>query len=263
MQRPPAPHGPRSHSVAIVGVSPHDWWTCLKIDTTGWTPADVALYPAICAVAAERVPSLHQLLKDLSDLHAGDRLLKLQQAGNYTQLHSVFHSDPACSVGNYNLALVGAWLALQLHSILQNVTKVGDMVEGWLAHLRAGGTIDAEAISDLFVQTVELVKPMTTLAGQSPRAHGLLEWHHGPAQTLAALNVFAQHSAVVQTHLKAHRAYAVLALSSQDKGSQQHLSGSDHAQHVLVLRIVIRRSGCKGDRPPLPWKTHQVFLRRQ
>ena len=132
-------------------------------------------YPAICALAAERVPLLHQLLNELSDLHAGERLLKCQQAGNYTQLHSVFHSDPECSVGNHNLALVGAWLAPQLHSVFQNVTKVGDMVKGWLAHLRAGGTVDADANSDLFVQTVELVKPLTTLAGQSSQSHSLLE----------------------------------------------------------------------------------------
>ena len=128
----------------------------------------------------ERMPHLRQLIRQLSGLQAGQRLLQFQQAGNYTKLHAVFHSKPECAVRNYSLALVGAWLALQLHLIFQNVTKVGDLVESWLAHLREGETLDAEEIRELFLEAVELVKPLTILASQSPRAHGLLSWHHGP-----------------------------------------------------------------------------------
>ena len=87
--------------------------------------------------------------------------LRFQQAGGYTQLHAVFHSGPECAIGNYNLAFVGAWLAPQLHIIFRNVTKVGDLVEWWLAHLRDDEALDAEEITALFVEAVELVKPLT------------------------------------------------------------------------------------------------------
>ena len=55
----------------------------LRIDGTGRTPADISLYPALCVVAAERMPHLLQLLRQLSGPHAGERVLHFQQARNY------------------------------------------------------------------------------------------------------------------------------------------------------------------------------------
>ena len=152
------------------------------VDTTGWSPADIALYSGICSVVHHCLPQVKELLQALRNSQADVSVLERKSKGHFGDAHNEYHAPGTqeLSGGNFLLCLAAVLLEPSLASGWNNELKFGAFVEAWLVSVRP--TRDPQVpgleVPSSSFQAPELEAPPPGLQGPASHQEELKSFHN-------------------------------------------------------------------------------------
>ena len=139
------------------------------LDVSSWTPADLALYSAICAITFRYLPEVKDALEVLQAVNAGPSMAALRWGGHYSNLHDEYH-DPSLqelSGGIFLLSLVAVFMEPSMVKAFQNEATFGAFVEAWLVTRRRSfqekvtqAQVQAQALADRAASSSDPMAPV-------------------------------------------------------------------------------------------------------
>ena len=107
-----------------------------SLDINALSPAAAALLPALMGNLQSAMPRLATLMNWLSVMQADGHMVRSQEHGHYTVLHSTFHETEQLAVGNWILSYTAVLLASGIESRFGTDGAFGAFVEAWLVQLQ-------------------------------------------------------------------------------------------------------------------------------
>ncbi|CAE7453371.1 unnamed protein product [Symbiodinium microadriaticum] len=139
------------------------------LDVSSWTPSDLALYPAICAITFRYLPEVKDALEVLQAVNAGPSMAALRWGGYYSTLHDEYH-DPSLqelSGGNFLLSLTGVFMEPSMFKAFQSEATFSVFVEAWLVTRRRSfqekvtqAQVQAQALADRAASSSDPMAPV-------------------------------------------------------------------------------------------------------
>ena len=207
------------------------------VDTTGWSPADIALYSGICSVVHHCLPQVKELLQALRNSQADVSILERKSKGHVGDAHNEYHAPGTqeLSGGNFLLCLAAVLLEPSLASGWNNEFKFGAFVEAWLVSVRPtrdpqvpglevpsssfqapeleapppglqGPASHQDELKSfhhaIFIAFCKALQPACAVVRQSPRLRARFKWEYGADECMAVLEETASHHPVVRRVLR-------------------------------------------------------------
>ena len=143
------------------------------------SPAAAALLPALMGNLQSALPRLATLMNWLSVMQADGHMVRSQEQGHYTALHSTFHETEHLAVGNWILSYTAVLLASGIETRFGTDGAFGSFIEAWLVQLQHEPDPQWTQVALAFKECASTLHRARTPANQSRELYDRFRWKAG------------------------------------------------------------------------------------
>ena len=146
------------------------------LDVNALSPAAAALLPALMGNLQSALPRLATLMNWLSVTQADGHMVRSQEHGHYTALHSTFHETEHLAVGNWILSCTAVLLA---SGISRPDSAFGSFIEACLVQLQQEPDPQWTQVALAFKECASTLHRALAPANQSRELYDRFRWKAG------------------------------------------------------------------------------------
>ena len=149
------------------------------LDVNALSPAAAALLPALMGNLQSALPRLATLMNWLSVMQADGHMVRSQEHGHYTVLHSTFHETEHLAVGNWILSYTAVLLASGIETRFGTDGAFGSFIEAWLVQLQQEPDPQWTQVALAFKECASTLHRALAPANQSRELYDRFCWKAG------------------------------------------------------------------------------------